>query len=115
MSPHSPPTIDDLNSWGIRFVIAIRWSIDSEKIKPMDWPARIVAALETGAVSDHFSGMISSVARKLQAAPVERQALLQRQFAALHATDQLLELGKRLFEREIFRRRCCANGGFGMR
>ena len=71
MSPHSPPTIDDLNSWGIRFVIAIRWSIDSEKIKPMDWPARIVAALETGAVSDHFSGMISSVARKLQAAPLQ--------------------------------------------
>lgn len=52
-------------------MIAIRASIDGEKIRPMDWPSRIVAALETGAVSDHFSGMVSSVARKLQAIPLQ--------------------------------------------
>lgn len=69
--PLSPPTIDQLNEWGVRFVIAMRSSIDSDKIKPLDWPARIVAALETGAVSDHYSGMVSSVARKLQATPLQ--------------------------------------------
>lgn len=65
-------TTEQLSEWGIRFVIAIRWSIDSEKVKPLDWPARIVAALEAGAASsDHFSGMISTVARKLQASPLQ--------------------------------------------
>ncbi len=95
-------TTEQLSEWGIRFVIAIRWSIDGEKVKPLDWPARIVAALEAGAASsDHFSGMISTVARKLQAAPLQARTaselrVLEAEIAELAAFEEF----RRHVERE---------------
>lgn len=101
MSEWKPPTIDELNNWGVRFVLAIRHSISFDKIKPIDWPSRIVAALETGAVSDHFSGMISSVARKLQASPLHgRTASELRALEAEIATTGAYEDFRRHVERE---------------
>ena len=53
-------TTEQLSEWGIRFVIAIRWSIDGEKVKPLDWPARIVAALEAGGVLIYETFMVGN-------------------------------------------------------
>jgi|JI10StandDraft_1071094.scaffolds.fasta_scaffold102515_3 hypothetical protein len=68
--PPSPPSKrkrpdpEILTAWGKRFVMALRRSIT--EIQPIDWPDRIIAALQTASSRDHFSAMASVAARKLQ-------------------------------------------------
>lgn len=63
-SKRKRPDPETLTAWGIRFTLAMRRSIT--EIPPIDWPARIVAALQTASSRDHFSAMASEAAKKLQ-------------------------------------------------
>lgn len=65
---YTPPPHEQLTSWGVRYVIAMRWSMDTATIKPMDWPSRIVAALGAAVTKGHFSAMTAETARKLNVA-----------------------------------------------
>jgi hypothetical protein len=52
---------------GVALVRAMMRSASSDKIRPIEWWSRARTALETGAQSsDHFSGMVASMGRKLQ-------------------------------------------------
>lgn len=74
-SPKPQPSVDQMNQWGIRLVLALRSSMSNGPIKPLDWPSRIVAALETASVSSHFSAMTSTLARKLQTGPLQSRTV----------------------------------------
>lgn len=63
---YTPPDHEQLTSWGVRYVIALRRSMGQGPIRPLDWPARIVAALQAAVTKPHFSAMTSEAARKLQ-------------------------------------------------
>lgn len=65
--PGEPLTMDDMNTLGARLVLAMMRSVDPDVIKPLDWWGRARTALETAAQSsDHYSGMISAMGKKLQ-------------------------------------------------
>ena len=62
-----PPTPEHLTEWAIRLTLAVMGSATTERISPIDWWPRAKSALETAAQSsDHFSGMASTMGRKLQ-------------------------------------------------
>lgn len=63
-SKRKRPDPETLTAWGKRFVMALRRSIT--EIQPVDWPDRIIAALQTSSSREHFSAMASAAARKLQ-------------------------------------------------
>lgn len=77
-------TIDQLNQWGVRLVLAMMRSASAKKIKPIDRWTRGRSALETAAQSsDHFSAMVSIMGRKLQLETLYRETV--EEVAALTA------------------------------
>lgn len=66
-------TIEKLNEWGERLVLAMMASADTEVIRPKDWWTRAQTALEKAAwSSEHYTELLAVMARKLQI-PVLRE------------------------------------------
>lgn len=76
--PAAPLTIDDMNTIGARLVLAMLQSASTDVISPMDWWPRARTALETAAQSsDHYSGMISIMGKKLQIEVLRDQSVAE--------------------------------------
>lgn len=74
-TPAAPLSIDDMNTLGARLVLAMLRSVDTDLISPLDWWGRARTALETAAQSsDHYSGMISAMGKKLQIAVLREES-----------------------------------------
>lgn len=67
METERPPTTEQLTSWAVRLTLAAMSSASTDNISPINWWTRAKSALETAAQSsDHFSGMVATMGRKLQ-------------------------------------------------